>query len=681
VVEDLHWIDASTLEFLGLFIAEGLHDRILTVLTFRPEFRTPWPAVAHQTSLALNRLTRRQVRDLVRQKSGTAVPEALVDQIYDRADGVPLFVEEFTKMVQESAASARTGSGGARGPAGLGHEIPSTLQDLVMARLDRMEGGRDLAQLAAVLGREFSHELLAAVAGMDEPALQAELGRLAQADILYAKGRPPRCNYTFKHALLEDALYNALVKAKRQEFHRRIAEVLEARFPQTVDTQPELPAHHFTEAGLTEQGIGYWLRAGQRSQQHSANKEAIGHLTRGLALLAALLESPARDARELQLLNHLGTAYIASRGYGAAEVGPVYQRARELCERVTDPVQVFATRWGHYVYHMVRGHFVLSTELAAEARAFADRLNDPGMRREAFWMSGSASVFRADFTGARTYLESALAEEVNGERTEFWARTIGQYAAAAAGGNLDVALWHLGYPDQARIVGQEAIELSRRLGHQFSLGFALHCANWRLQYCRLGAELEASAEDQIRIAVEQGFAWWHASGVLFKGAALLMQGRREEALSLLLKGLDHYRATDSEMALPNYLSMLGDAYKQVRRFEDAHRSLDEGLALVDKNDDRFQEAELHRLKGELLLTESRNETAAEECFHRAIETARRQQSRGWELRATMSLARLWQQQGRRDEARAALAAVFDTYTEGFTTPDLMDAEALLKALA
>src|SRR5262249_9400373 len=235
VVDDLHWWGASTLEVLAQVLADGRHDSILTVLTCRPEFKTPWPAVAHQTSLALNRLTRRQVGNLVRQKTGAAVPEALVDQIYDRTGGIPLFVEEFTKMVQESAASAQTGSGGARGPAGLGNEIPSTLQDLVMARLDRLGKRQRLAQLAAVLRPEVIHGLLAPRAGMDEPTLQAELGRLAQVDILYAKGRPPQCTYVFKHALLEDALYNSLVKGKRQQFHRRIAEVLKEKFPQTVE--------------------------------------------------------------------------------------------------------------------------------------------------------------------------------------------------------------------------------------------------------------------------------------------------------------------------------------------------------------------------------------------------------------------------------------------------------------
>ena len=253
IVEDLHWADASTLEFLGQFLAEGLHDSILTLLTFRPEFTTPWPAVAHQTTLALNRLTQRQAGDLMRAKTKRALPEAIVQQIYDRTGGVPLFVEEFTTMVQESGLPDQE-DGSSRGQTLLAREIPATLQDLVMARLDRIKGERELAQLAATLGREFSYEVLSAVADLDEWMLQHELAELVRAEILYPKGRPPRCSYIFKHALLEDALYNALVKGKRQQFHRRIAEVLEAQFAQTAETQPELLAHHFTEAGLSREG-------------------------------------------------------------------------------------------------------------------------------------------------------------------------------------------------------------------------------------------------------------------------------------------------------------------------------------------------------------------------------------------------------------------------------------------
>jgi class 3 adenylate cyclase/predicted ATPase len=681
VVEDLHWVDASTLEFLGQFLAEGLHDPVLTVLTFRPEFKTPWPALAHQTSLALNRLTRRQVGELMRKKAGGALPEAVVEQVYDRTGGVPLFVEEFTKMVQESGVLDQAGEGGALTKTLAAHEIPATLQDLIMARLDRLEGDREVAQLAATLGREVSYELLAAVVAVDELTLQAELAKLVQAEILYPKGRPPRCTYVFKHALLEDALYNALVKGKRQQFHRRIAEVLEARFPQTVETQPELLAHHCTEAGLAEKAIGYWLKAGQRSRERSALCESIGHLTKGLALLDALEETRERDEWELQFLTTLGPTYITARGYAAPEVGPILLRARELCQRIDDPQQLFGIMLGTWEWRIVRGDLRLCVDLAADGMALAERLHDPGILMEALFMPGVTMFYRGQFAGARACYENAVAAYDDRERTKFWTAYTGHNAGVTHRCYLALVLWHLGYPDQALQVDRETRELARTIGHAFSLGHAVDFTAFLCHYCRLGAEVQAAAEEEMAIGTEQGFQLWYALGKLHKGAGMLLQGRREEALALLLKGFNAFRATGAEVRVPAYLSMLADAYVQFARFEDAHKALNEGLAVAEKNDDRCHEAELYRLKGELLLAESPDQAvAAEGCFRQAIETARRQQSRAWELRATTSLARHWQRQGRRDEARAALAAVYGTYAEGFTTPDLVDAKALLDAL-
>ena len=679
IVEDLHWVDASTLEFLGQFLAEGLHDSILTLLTFRPEFKTPWPAVAHQTSLGLNRLTRGQVEELMQKQTKSALPEALVKQMYDRTGGVPLFVEEFTKMVQESGALEQTGEGDP--PTWLRREIPATLQDLVMARLDRMEGEREIVQLAATIGREFSYELLAAVASVDEPTLQSELTKLIQAEIVYAKGHPPQCSYIFKHALLEDALYNTLVKGKRQQFHRRIAETLEAQFPQTAETQPELLAHHFTEAGLTEPGAGYWLKAGLRSQERSANVEAIGHLTKGLALVGTFPESPERDTQELQFLTTLGPTYIAARGYAAPEIGPILERARELCQLIDDPRQLFGIMLGTWEWRLVRGDLRVSADLAAEGMALAERLNDPGMLMEALFMPGVTLFYRAQFADARTHYEKALAGYDDRERTEFWTAYSGHNASVTHRCYLALGLWHLGYPDQAVEVAREACELARMIGHAFSLGHAVDFTAFLYHYCRLGAEVQTAGEEEIAIATDQGFPLWQALGTLHLGAGMFMQGQRAEALPILLKGLSAFRATGAELRVPCYLGMVGDAYTQAGQFEDAHKALDEGLVIAEKNDERCHEAELHRLEGELHLAETNDQAAAEQCFHAAIETARRRQSKAWQLRATTSLARLWQRQGRRAEARAALAAIYDSYTEGFITPDLVAAKALLESLA
>jgi serine/threonine protein kinase/predicted ATPase len=682
VVEDLHWVDASTLEFLTLFVNQGLHDRVLTLLTFRPEFKTPWPAVAHQTSLALTRLTRRQIAEMMRKKTGIEnISDTLVQQVVNRTSGVPLFVEEFTRMIQESGMLEKGADESGRARPLAPREIPATLQDLVMARLDRIASDKEVVQLGATLGREFSHELLAAVSPLPAPELEAELAKLVQAELLYQKGRPPRCTYVFKHALLEDAAYNSLVRSKRQLFHQRIGEVLEARFAQTTEIQPELLAHHFTEAGLTRKAVDYWLKAGLRCRARSAEVEAIGHLTKGIELIEHLDASRERDELELSFQSQLGTAYLSTRGYAAPEVGPCFLRARALCERVGQPEQLFAVMWGTWAWHVVRGDFRLCMDLAAEAMELAAKLNDPGIMMEALFTPGLTMLYRAEFAGARDNCGKAVAEFDDRERTKTWAVHTGQNSSVTHRCYLSLALWHLGFPDQALARNLEMVELARAVGHPFSLTYALHHTGWLHQHCRLGVEAQAAGEEEIQIATEQGFAFWQATGTLYRAAGLLQQGHRQAALPLLVKGLSAYRATGAGLALPFYYSILGDAYTQAGNFDEALKVLDNGLAIADKNDDWFQYAELHRLKGELLRLRSPDSpTEAESCFVQALNTARLQGSKSWELRVTMSLCRLWQEQGRRSEAYRALSQIYGWFTEGFSTPDLMDAKALLEEL-
>lgn|GEM_PF-4401803 len=670
VIEDLHWIDASSLEFLEQFIGEGLHNRILTVMTFRPEFRTPWPAMAHQTSLALNRLTRRQVTGLMRKTAGAELPEALVAQVYERTGGVPLLVEEFGRMAQEFAIFERPHE----------QEMPTTLQELVLARLDRLAGLREVAQLAAALGREFSYEMLTAVAGMEEPVLHAELAKLERAEILFRKGQLPRCTYSFKHALLEEAVRGALDETRQRFLHRQIGEALEARFPQLIETQPESLAQHFTKAGEAEKAVGYWLQAGRRSHERFANVEAITHLKKGLELLQTLGESAARDVREVELLGPLGTAYIAARGYAAPEVGPVFHRARDLSERMGRTPQAFAVMRGHFAFHIVRGNFRLCAELAARAMQFAKEVADPGMLMEALFLEGLTRFYRGNFAGSRDCFAEALGEYDDRERTAFWASQTGEDSGVAHRCYLALASWHLGAPDRAMTLSREAGELARRIHHPFSLEYALHHTGWLHQHCQLGTGAEAAGEEEMRIATEQGFVFWHASGKLYAGAGLLLNGHQERGLQVFEEGLTAYRATGARLGLPYYLSILGEAFTKARRFEDARRAFIEAFALVEQNDERFQEAELHRLWGELHLVENRDETAATACFQRAAEIARAQGSRAWELRATTSLARFWQQQRRGHEATVALSTVFNAYTEGLEMPDLREAAALLREL-
>jgi serine phosphatase RsbU (regulator of sigma subunit) len=681
VVEDLHWIDASSLEFLGQFISGGPRDKILTVFTFRPEFKTPWPSLAHQTTLALNRLTRRQVAEWMQRDAGGALPGSLVEQIFKRTNGVPLLVEEFTRMALESAVfdpgtAALSGTAAAKT-----RELPATLQELVMVRLDRVSGNRKVAQLAAMLGHEFDYQLLAAVVALTEETLQVELAKLVSAGFLFAKGQPPNCVYIFKHALLEEALRSAIDAPTRREFHQKVAEVMETRFPHLAETQPELLAEHFIEAGIVDKAIGFCLKAGLRSRDRFAHVEAISHLTKGLKLLETVEASPARDARELDLLGPLGTAYIASRGYAAPEVGPVFRRAAALCERAGQTPQLFAMMWGNFAFHIVRGHLHICTELGEEAVAFGERLNDPGILMEALFLRGLTRLYRGDFSGARECCQRALADFDDRARTAFWVKFVGEDAGVTHRCYLALALWHLGFPDQSLKLNAAMLELARGINHPFSLEYALHHTGWLYQHCRLGAQTYEAGDEQIRIAAEQGFRFWHASGTLYAASGLLLQGRLEKGLWLLEEGLKAYRATAAELALPYYLGILAEGYTQARRFVEAHAALNEAFTLVENNDERFQEAELHRLKGELLLAESGDQIEAEKCFVRAVETSRRQQSKAWELRATTSLARLWQKQGRREESFRALSTIYGLFTEGFTTPDLVEAATLLESLS
>ena len=681
IVEDLHWIDASTLEFLTQFISEGAHDRVLTVLTFRPEFRTPWPALAHQTNLALNRLTRRQVAEWMRRDAGDELPEGLLAQIYTRGAGVPLLVEEFGRMARDSARFEPIGLPAEIGPRTRMNELPATLEDLVVARLDQMSCDRDVVQIAATIGREFDYMLLAAVVKVDEETLQRELGKLLSAGILYARGQPPASIYTFKHVLIEEALYSATSEARKRQFHLQVAEAIETRFGQLLETQPEMVAEHLAVAGATEKAVGFCLKAGMRSRDRFAHTEAISHLSKGLKLLETLEPSAARDNRELELLGALGTTYIAARGYAAPEVGPIFHRARALCERVEQRPELFTMMWGNFAYHIVRGDFRICSELADEALAFGERFQDPGILMEALFLKGLTRLYRGDFAGAQECCARAIEEFDDRERTAFWARQVGEDAGVTHRCYLALALWHLGFADQALSLNKEMVQLARSINHPFSLEYALHHTGWLHQHCRLGAKAQAAGDEQIRIATEQAFLFWHATGTLYSASGILLQGQLEPGIRLLQSGLDAYRATGAELAVPYYLSILADACLRAGRLAEARSALQEAFSYVEKNDERFQEAELQRLEGEIMLAESGNQTIAAECFQRAVATARRQQSKAWELRAMISLARLWRKQGRSEKAFEALSLVHGTFTEGFTTPDLMDAAALLESLS
>jgi class 3 adenylate cyclase/predicted ATPase len=678
IVEDLHWIDPSTLEFLTLLITQEPTARILTVLTCRPEFHPPWPLRAHVTLLTLSRLAHPQAAQMMLQMTGDRpLPMEIVQQIVAKTDGVPLFVEELTKMVLESGLllerDDRYAPTGPLPPLA----IPATLHDSLMARLDRLAPVKAVAQLGAVLGRTFSYELLQAMTPLNEASLQQALAQLVDAELLYQRGLPPQATYTFKHALIQDAAYESLLRSTRQQYHQRIAQLLEAQFAETVETHPELLAQHYTEAGLAEQAVGYWYQAGQRAHERSAHVEAIGHLTKGLEVLTTLPDTREHRQQELDLQLTLGPALAATKGLAAPETGHAYMRARELCQQVGETPLLFPVLGGLMIFYLNRGEGQTARELGEQMLSLAQRVHDPAGLAHAHLSLGNALFFLRVWDAARTHLEQGIAfysaqqPRSQGFLTETHEGIFGLIRLAQV-------LWELGYPDQAVQRSHEALTLARELAHPASVVTALFFAADIYMRRREGQRTYEQAEAALVLAREHGFAFRVAQATILRGWALVEQGQGATGIAQICQGQDALRATGSRGgAYPS--ALLAEAYGKVGQREEGLRVIAEALAQGDSSEGGA--VELYRLKGELLLRQRIPDAPeAETCFRQALDIARRQQAKSLELRAAMSLARLWQCHGKRAEARALLAPIYGWFTEGFDTADLQEAKALLEEL-
>ncbi len=498
VMEDLHWIDPSTLELLTLLVDQGPTARILALFTCRPDFSPPWTGRAHLTQMTLNRLPRRQAVEVIRQAAhGKVLPPEVVEQIVAKTDGVPLFVEELTKMVLESGLlQERDERYELTGPL---HPlaIPATLHDSLMARLDRLASVKGLAQLGATLGREFAYDLLQAVAPCDEGTLQRGLHQLVEAEFLYQQGLPPQATYRFKHALIQDAAYQSVLRSTRQQHHQRIAQVLETRFPETAETQPELVAHHYTEAGRTEQAIPYWQRAGQRAVERSANLEAVAHLTKGLEVLATLPDTPERAQQELLVQTTMGPALMATKGYGSPEVLRTYARARELCQQVGETPQLFQVLRGLWYFYLIRLELRTARELGEQLLTLAQHVGDSALLLESHYALGNTLNYLGEFAAARAYLEQGIAL-YDPQRHRAHAFRYGQDPGVACRSYAAVTLWWLGYPDQALQRSHEALTLAREVAHPFSLAYVLFFAALLHHFRREGQLTQERAEEAGR---------------------------------------------------------------------------------------------------------------------------------------------------------------------------------------
>ena len=681
--EDLHWADPTTLELLGLLLDQASTARMLTLLTCRPEFQPPWATRTHLTQITLGHLNRVQIAQMVAQLTdGKALPVEVVEQVIAKTDGVPLFVEELVKMILDSSlVREEAGRYVLTGPLLLA--IPATLHDSLMARLDRLGGARALVQFAAVLGREFTYEVLQAVSPLDDATLQHSLRQLVEAELVYQRGLPPRATYVFKHALIQEAAYQSLLKRTRQQYHHRIAQMLEHRFPEIVETQPELLAHHYTEARLPAQAAAYWHRAGQQAVWRSAHLEAIAHLTRGLEVLQAVPDTPARVQQELAFHLALCAPLQAVKGIAAPEVLHAYTQAYVLCQQVGEAAQLAQVLWGLYAVHHTRAEWQTAWKLGEQLLALAQRLQDPEILLEAHRALGGASFFLGQFAAARTYMEQGLtlynSHQYRSHTFLYSQNPKGQFLAVLA-----LSQWVCGYPDQARRYSDELLAFTQELATPHDLTYALTVAAALQQFRRDEPGVQARVEAAIALATEHGFALWRAYATILQGWALAIQGQETEGIAHIRQGLAAFQATGAAWWRPYFLTLLAEAYGTARQIQEALDVLTEALTTVQKTGERLYEAELHRLTGELLLT--RDSTGqkweeAEQRFEEALTIARRQHARSLELRAAMSLSRLWQRQGKRREASQLLAEIYGWFTEGFDTADLQDAKALLAALA
>lgn len=677
ILEDLHWTDPTTLEFLELLLEQMPTIPILTLVTCRPTFQPQWGQRSYLTPIALNRLPRPQIERMIEGiTDGKRMPDEVLVQIVEKADGVPLFVEELTKATLESEMLQEVNGQYELVDSHAALAVPMTLQDSLMARLDRLGDAKGVAQLGAVIGRQFTYELLSAIASQDEIALQRDLQRLVASELLYQRGMATQATYMFKHALIQDTAYHSLLYSTRQQVHQRLAQVLEGQFPDTSAAQPELLAHHYTEAGRSETAIAYWQRAGEQARAHSANEEAIAHLNQGLRLIEQIPETIDRMQRELTLQISLALAYHATKGQMAAEVRDAYGRARELCAQVGDDYQLFRVLMGLFRSH--RPPYDLWPYLH-ELERVAERSQDPHLILESHMAQGTMKLHDGAFTDSRDHLERALAL-YDAHNHAFYASHTSLDPGVNSFSRLSWTLWFLGYPDQALTRSRETLALARELGHAYSLAQACNFAALLHQFRREPQAISQQTQAAIELSDEHALDQWQITANILSGWLFVYRGQGESGLTQMQQGLAAYAASGTTLYREWFLALLADAYGYYGQPKVGLSFLAEAITLVLNGEGwACWEPELYRFKGELLLRESSdNQSKAELCFHQALDTARRlQQAKSWELRTATSLARLWQSQNKRRDAYDLLAPVYAWFTEGFDTADLKDAKTLL----
>ena len=675
--EDLHWADPTTLDVLRGIAERGALAPLLVVATSRPEFRPPWGMRSHHGTISLAPLDRGQVQQMVADLSARhALPRDVVEDVASRTGGVPLFVEEVTRLLLE------------RGEGGGGIEaIPATLQQSLMARLDRLGPAREVAQIGSVIGRGFSYGLLRDVTGMEDTPLQAALERLAEADIVLVQGLPPESDYRFKHALIQDAAYENLLKSRRQVLHRRVAEVLLNSDVSAAAPEPELLAYHFTQAGLNDAAIEWWGKAGQRSLERSALVEAVGQFTRALDQIAALPDTPALRREQIKLQVALITPLIHIKGYAAPETKAAAEQAHLLIERAEavgeppeDPLLLFSVLYGFWVLNYIAFNGGAARKLAAQFLTLAEKQGASGPLMIGDRVMGISLLSAGEMTQARAHLDRAMAIYDPAKHRQLATR-FGQDNGVSVLSYRSWALWFLGHPQAAVADSDRALKDAREIGQAATLMYALTHASLTHTFCGNYAIAKAITDELVALASEKGTVFWKAQGMLLQGQLSALTGKASSAIETGSAGMAAYRSTGSTVWVSLHLASLARAYADLGKFDDARRSIREATSAIETTMERWWEAEVHRTAGEIALRAPEPDTPrAQAYFERSLAVARAQHAKSWELRAAMSMARLWRDQGKPQQARKLLAPVYGWFTEGFNTLDLKEAKALLGQL-
>jgi class 3 adenylate cyclase/predicted ATPase len=671
VYEDAQWSDPTSREWLDLVVRRMAALPVLLLITFRPEFQSPWNGAAHVTTMMLNRLDRSESSALVqRLLTSRTLSDKVVSEILERTEGVPLFIEELTKAMVEGAGDAGESA----------FPVPSSLQASLLARLDRLPAAKPVAQVGSVIGREFGHELLAAVATFIETTLLQGLEELVLAGLAFRRGVPPDATYVFKHALVQETAYSTLLRRRRQELHARITTVLEESHREIVEQQPELLAHHCAHAGLIEKAIDYLSRAGRQSLARSATAEAVAQLRKGLELLSKLPDGPDRWQRELELQSALGAALVASKGNSAPETGQAYIRARELCERLGNIDTLVPVLSGLSTYHQTRSEY-------GEMRLVADDLLRLGRQQNhtASLLVGNRSMGLCLHQLGRFASAQVHFQEVN---KLYIPGTHSSLASLAAFDMRAVALTYLslasfirGDVEQAGSLSAQALTWSRNLHHPHNLAFALSYAALLKMLGQPDSATTELLDELTTLTTEHHFPAYMAVANILRGRLLSARGQTTEGLVLIRKGLSASASAGASWNQSCFLGFLARSCEDAGLADDASDALTRALEHANSTDERWFEAELHRQKGEWLIAQRpQHPDEAEACFQRAIEVAQKQQAKLWELRAATSLAQLWRDR-RQHEARDLLMPVHDSFSGGFDMPDLKRARTLLDALA